>query len=228
MKEQFKAFVHDRLFVFFCIYTSLIAASAVTLSQLNYSEQRYLCQLFYVILVVSLVLWLRIVIKIYKKFFREAGSSAFEKIKNKLTAVFLKIDGKLRQLLHMKPRSAYFGGKDERKTEYNILKRYSHGESGAKAVKIKWKSLEENRQKIRFMFAKAVYDGIASGYKFKYSNTARRLKKDLAKTERQKKLFDLYEDVRYTDHGTEIDDETIEYLLTPEPEEQPAGKKRRK
>ena len=78
------------------------------------------------------------------------------------------------------------------------------------------------------MFAKAVNDGIAAGYKYKYSHTARRLKADLAKTDRSKLLFDLYEDVRYTNHMTEIEDETIEYLLEPEPEEQTPKKKRKK
>ncbi len=227
MKEEIKKIFKDRLFVLFCVFFAVCAGCTVAVSLINYSEHRYISQAFFAVFGVSLFFLIRTIIKIYKKFFKE-NPALLDSIKKKIAAFFYKIDDAVRKILHMRPRSAYFGGKDEKRSEYGVFKKREYG--GAKTVKrvIKWKSLEENRAKIRFMFAKAVNDGIAAGYKYKYSHTARRLKADLAKTDRSKLLFDLYEDVRYTNHMTEIEDETIEYLLTPDPVEDDQKKKRRK
>ena len=227
IKEEIKAIFKDRLFLLFCLFFSVCAGCAVAEVLINYSEHRYLCQAIFAVFGVSFFFLIRTIIKIYKKFFKE-NPALLEAIKSRIAAFFYKIDDAVRRILHMRPRTAYFGGKDEKKSGYGIFKKYEQG--GGKTVKraIKWKSLEENRAKIRFMFAKAVNDGIAAGYKYKYSHTARRLKADLAKTDRAKLLFDLYEDVRYTNHMTEIEDETIEYLLEPEPVGTEQKKKRRR
>ena len=227
MKEEIKAIFKDRLFVMFCVFFAVCAGCAAAVAMINYSEHRYLCQAIFVVFGVSFFLMIRALVKIYRKFFKE-NPALLDAIKKKIAAFFYKIDDAVRRVLHMRPRSAYFGGADEKKSGYGVFKKY--GQTGTKTVKrvIRWKSLDENRAKIRFMFAQAVNDAISSGYKYKYSHTARRLKADLAKTDRAKLLFDLYEDVRYTDHMPEIEDETIEYLLEPEPVETEQKKKRRK
>lgn len=227
IKEEIKAIFKDRLFLLACIFFAVCVGCAVAVAMINYSEHRYLCQAIFAVFGVSFFFLVRTIIKIYKKFFKE-NPALLDAVKKKISALFYKIDDAVRRFLHMRPRSAYFGGKDEKKSGYSLFKKYE--QAGTKTVKraIRWKSLEENREKIRFMFAQAVNDGIAAGYKYKYSHTARRLKADLAKTDRAKLLFDLYEDVRYTDHMPEIEDETIEYLLEPEPAETEQKKKRRR
>lgn len=228
MKEEIKAVFKSRLFVLLCVFFAVCVGCAVAVAMINYSEHRYLCQAIFVLFGVSFFLLIRTIIKIFRKFFKE-NPALLDSVKKRISAFFRKIDDAVRRLLHMKPRSAYFGGEDEKKTGHGIGKK--RGENGpGRTVKrvIKWRSLDENRAKIRFMFAQAVNDAISSGYKYRYSHTARRLKADLAKTDRAKLLFDLYEDVRYTDHMPEIEDETIEYLLQPDPVEGEKKKKRRK
>ena len=211
-----------------CVFFAVCVGCAVAVALINYSEHRYLSQAIFAVFGVSFFFMIRTIIKIYKKFFKE-NPALLDAIKKKVAAFFNKIDDAVRKFLHMKPRSAYFGGKDEKKSGYGFMKKYGKPDEGKTAKRvIKWRSIEENRLKIRFMFAKAVNDGIAAGYKYKYSATARRLKADLAKTDRSKLLFDLYEDVRYTNHATEIEDETIEYLLEPEPVETEQKKKKRR
>ena len=211
----------------FCVYLLIAAGAAVAVAIISYSKHPYLCQALFVVFGAAFFLAIRTLIKIYRKFLKE-NPALLKAIKDKIAAFFSKIDEVIRRVFHMKPRSVYFGGKDEKKAGFSLFKKGEDGQVRTVKRVIKWKSLEENRAKIRFMFAKAVNDGIASGYKFKYSHTARMLKADLAKTERKELLFDLYEDVRYTNHMTEIEDETIEYLLEPEPEEQTPNKKRKR
>ncbi len=227
MKEELKAIFKSGLFITFCVYLFISIAAAVAVGIIKYSKHPYLCQAIFVVFAAAFFLTIKTLIKIYRKFFKE-NPALTKAIREKIAAFFAKIDEVIRRVLHLKPRSAYFGGKDEKKAGFSLFKKDEAEQKRTVKHVIKWKSLEENRAKIRFMFAKAVNDGIASGYKYKYSHTARRLKADLAKTDRAKLLFDLYEDVRYTDHLPEIEDETIEYLLTPDPVETEQKKKRRK
>ena len=211
MKEKFRKAIRDTLFIRLCVLLVLMIALAVA-AILMYGKPAFAIVLpfIYVIYAIILFFFLKTLIKLYLKYFREKKERKESKFKKKLKQFFRSADEKLRRFFNIKPRRAFFGGDD---TEYSEkeLRRAGRREKGADR-RIKWSDLRENREKIRYLFAARVSEGITDGASIYPSDTARQIEKKISKTERDDTLFSLYESVRYTDKNEPIDDGTISYL----------------
>lgn len=211
MKEKFRKALRDPLFIRLCVLLVLMIALAVA-AVLMYGKPAFAIVLpfIYVVYAIILFFFLKTLIKLYLKYFREKKERKESKLRKKLRQFFQSADEKIRRFFNIKPRSAFFGGVD---TEYSEkeLRRAGKREKGADR-RVKWSDLRENQQKIRYLFAARVSEGISDGATVYSSDTARQIKKKISKTERDETLFSLYESVRYTNKNEPIDDGTVSYL----------------
>lgn len=226
-KDNFRKFKKDPLFYVVLISGAVALALAVSSAFVDYETKRYTVHALWVGGFAALIVCVIALVKAYKKYFREDGKRFKTKLGEKIVNFFAFVEDAIRKALHLAPRIAYFGGVDERVKLYTAPGAKPDAKGLKKDVRIKWKNLEENRLKIRFLYAGFVGGHINSGYKFKYSKTARQIGAELCNGERDELLFELYEDIRYTDHETEISDETIEYLTKKEDTEKSKKKKRK-
>ncbi len=105
--------------------------------------------------------------------------------------------------------------KDERSfifdiDEINIFKKRSAFKSSAK-----WKDLDENSEKIRFIYIKYIIKKIKGGYKFSSKLTPCEIRTDLNVEAEQPdfRLFDLYNGARYSGGSVHISDEQVQSAL---------------
>lgn len=211
MKEKLRKTVRDPLFIRLCVLLVLMIALAVA-AVLMYGKPAFAIVLpfIYVVYAIILFFFLKTLIKLYLKYFREKKERKESKLRKKLRQFFQSADEKIRRFFNIKPRSAFFGGID---TEYSEkeLRRAGKREKGADR-RVKWSDLRENQQKIRYLFAARMSEGISDGATVYSSDTARQIEKKISKTERDETLFSLYESVRYTNKNEPIDDGTVSYL----------------
>lgn len=226
-RENFKKFRRDPIFYVSLVTSGITVALAIASVFVDYETKRYTVHALWVGGFAALIVTVWLLVKAYKKYFKEDGVRLKGKIAEKILNFFIFIEDNIRRILHLSPRVAYFGGHDERVKLYTVPDTRPKARGMGKDTKVKWKNIEENRMKIRYLYAQLLGKAIGNGYKFKYSSTARQIKKDLSNTERTELLFELYEDIRYTDHGTEVEDETVEYLLQKDETESKEKKKRR-
>lgn len=223
MKEKTKNILRDPRFIRLCVFLALLIAFAVAAIIIHGKPQLvYVLQGIYVVYAVILFFFIKTLVQLYIKYFRQKKAKRESRIKKKLKAIFNSADEKLRKFFNLKPRNAFFGGDD---TEYSAQSA-SGGRKREKASdrRIKWGDLNENKQKIRYLFAARVSEGIADGADISSSDTARQIEKKISKTERDKVLFSLYESIRYTNRNEIIDDGTVSYLS----EKQTAQRKKKK
>lgn len=211
MKDKLKKAVRDPLFIRLCVLFAvmiILAVAAAIMSGKPAFARVLPC--IYVFYAVILFFFIKTLIKLYVKYFREKRTKKESKLKKKIKAFFRSADEKLRSFFNIKPRSAFFGGDD---TEYSEkeLRRAGRREKGADR-RVKWSDLRQNSDKIRYLFAARVSEGISDGADVYASDTARQIEKKISRTERDEMLFSLYESVRYTDKNEPISDGTIVYL----------------
>lgn len=211
MKEKFRKAVSDPLFIRLCVLLTVMIALAVA-AILMYGKPAFAIVLpfIYVIYAVILFFFLKTLIKLYLKYFREKKERKESKLRKKLRQFIHSADEKIRRFFNIKPRSVFFGGDD---TEYSEkeLRRAGRREKGADR-RVKWSDLRQNSDKIRYLFAARVSEGISDGADVYASDTARQIEKKISRTERDEMLFSLYESVRYTDKNEPISDGTVSYL----------------
>ncbi len=222
MRQKLKAAVKDPLFLQLCLYAvAMLALAVIVIVSYGIPRLFQLIIVVYIIYAIILFYFIKTLVKLYLKYFREKKERKESHIRKKLRDIWRALDSKVRQILNLKPRDLYFGGED---TEYDmaadsgVSKDRKTGES-----KIKWSSLRENREKVRYLYAARVGAGISDGAYITSSDTARQVGEKLSENERDELLFELYEDVRYTDHNRKIDDGEISYLC-----EKETAKKRKK
>ena len=211
MREKLKKAVKDPLFIQLCLYYVAMSALAVMTILMHGKPQfSYFIQFSYVAYAMLLFFFIKALVKLWLKYFREKKQHKESKFRKKLRAAWRAVDEKIRRIFNLKPRGMFFGGED---TEYDLT-----DEGGAErerkdgAARIKWSALRENRDKVRYLYAARVGAGISDGAYIAASDTARQVGEKLTKNERDGLLFELYEDVRYTDHERKIDDGEISYL----------------
>ena len=211
MKEKTKKILRDPLFIRLCVLLAVMIALAVA-AVLMYGKPAFAIVLpfIYVIYAIILFFFLKTLIKLYIKHFRKKKNKKESRLKKKLKAFFKKADEKIRNFFNLKPRRAFFGGDDTEYTEKSGY-RTRRREKGAD-TRVKWSDLKDNGDKVRFLFAARVSEGISDGADVYLSDTARQIEKKISKTERDEMLFSLYESVRYTDKNEPIDDGTVAYL----------------
>ena len=101
-------------------------------------------------------------------------------------------------------KSFVFGEEDEENTRRK--RRLAKASS-------KWRDMEENAEKIRFLYIKYIFKVIKGGYKFRPVLTPNEVKADLDFDEDapDKELFDLYYGARYSGGSVYRTDEQVEF-----------------
>ena len=117
MKEKFRKAVSDPLFIRLCVLLTVMIALAVA-AIIMYGKPAFAIVLpfIYVIYAVILFFFLKTLIKLYLKYFREKKERKESKLRKKLRQFIHSADEKIRRFFNIKPRSVFFGGDD---TEYS-------------------------------------------------------------------------------------------------------------
>ena len=211
MKEKTGKIIRDPLFIRACVlFAVMIALAAAAVILYGKPAFTVIVPFIYVIYAIILFFFLKTLIKLYLKYFRKKKDKKESKLKKKLKAFFKNADKKIRSFFNLKPRRAFFGGDDTEYTEKGVY-RGRRRKKGAD-TRVKWSDLKDNGEKVRFLFAARVSEGISEGADVYASDTARQIEKKISKTERDEKLFSLYESVRYTNKNEPISDGTVSYL----------------
>ena len=176
----------------------------------DYSELRYLRQAFFVLMLISAIIFLICLWKLFPKkllinygriFMNALGiSGAIEKIYKKLHEIF-----------GLPDRASLRGSKDKKSFIVdNPLKRILKKRTDADKTKLKWKDLETNQAKIRYIYAMYIRKSIKEGFHFDASKTPDELSNKLTLNDESKKLFGIYVGARYSDGSFEIDDNDVD------------------
>lgn len=212
MKEKFRKMIRDTLFVRLCVLLFVMIALAVT-AAVMYGKPAFAVVLPFIYVIYALILFffVKTLIKLYLKYFRQKKAKKESRLRKKIKSFFRSADEKIRKFLNLKPRGAFFGGDDTEYSEKDGFYYKRKREKGADR-RIKWNDLRENREKIRYLFAARVNEGMSDGADVYASDTARQIEKKIGKDDRDELLFSLYESVRYTDKNEPVDDGTVSYL----------------
>jgi len=175
---------------------------------------RYVQQATYIITVILGVIALSSLRKLIPKTLRRAIFDKFLYAMRKAASGLAKISKKLfsffgfnfeRYKKRKDERSFIFGEDDED----GKRKRHSIKSSS------KWKDMQENAERIRFLYIKYIVKLIKGGYKFDTAFTPNEVRTDLDITEEQEEneLFDLYNGARYSGGSVFISDGQVETMM---------------
>ena len=211
MKEKFRKILKDPLFYKACAMLAAMGGAAVIQATIHGRlRYPYFEQGIYVLYFILLIFFVRFTVKLYLKYFREKKEKKKNRLIEKIRLFFKAADEKLRVLFNMKPRGAFFGGED---TEYKAEAEAGEKRAGQDGeARIRWSRLRKNQDRIRFLYAARIDRGIEEGADITPSDTARQAERKLSCDERDRLLFELYENVRYSDKIKPIDDGTVTYL----------------
>lgn len=203
--KKFKQIIKDPAFIRAAVY-ALICVILTYLLTLD-SIGKYPKQFMYVFGLISLILFLRSVLKLLKKHRKNDRQPIFAKLSSKISPFF----ARLAERLGIKKSKYLYGGEDEIIYGYDPM-REEKEEKRKKTRALKWKNIEDNETKIRFLYVRYTTLAQANGYTFKVSHTPRTVKSLTSKTEVSDTLFDLYEGVRYAPTHPVIKDEDVERI----------------
>ena len=117
MKEKFRKAIRDPLFIRFCLLLLTMIALAVTAIILfGKPAYSYVLQGIYVVYAVVLFFFVKTLIQLYLKYFRQKKERKESRLRKKIRSFFRAADEKIRRFFNLKPRGAFFGGDD---TEYS-------------------------------------------------------------------------------------------------------------
>ena len=181
---------------------------------LKYEWVRYVQQLTYIIsgvLGVIAVMSLRRLIPrtlrraIFDKFLYAVrkAASGFAGISKRLLSIFgIKFD----RYKKRKDEKSFIFGEDD-----GDVRRKRHSIKS----KTKWRDMNENSEKIRFLYIRYIVNLIKGGYKFDKALTPNEVRTDLSLAEDQdeNQLFDLYNGARYSGGSIFITDEQVENAI---------------
>jgi hypothetical protein len=174
---------------------------------------RYIQQGTYVFAAILAVIAILSLRKLLPKTLRRAVLDKFLYAMKKMASNISGISKKILSFLGFKfdrfkrgrdEKSFIFGEDDE---ETRKKKRHSVKASS------KWKDMEDNAEKIRFLYIKYIVKVIKGGYKFRTALTPNEVKDDLDFDDGQpdKELFDLYYGARYSGGSVYITDEQVAF-----------------
>lgn len=206
MKDnKFKQIIRDKLFIrsCICVLICIILTCLLSLSFIGKYEKQFI----YVFGAITLFAFFRSVSKLLRKYSQEKDERFIGKISSKLSSFFTRLSEKFGI-----GKSKYlYGGDDEIIYGYNF-KNEDKKEKQKKKKPIKWKNLEDNETKIRFLYVRYITAAMSFGYTFKTHHTPRTVKSLTSKNDVSDALFDLYESVRYSHVHPIINDADIEKL----------------
>lgn len=171
-------------------------------------QWRYWQQFAYIVAAILLFVALALLRKYLKIKYSVRVQRFLLKMIARFRSAVRKIVDKICKKLGIKRRQFYRGAGD---TASFIFSR-DNNPAGAKRVfshRPKWRDMETNAMKVRFLYLRYIVRQIKRGFGFRNSDTARQIGEKLA-NEDNVMLFTLYESVRYANF-TGVTDEEVEY-----------------
>lgn len=175
---------------------------------------RYIQQATYITTVVLAVIALLALKKLIPKSLRRAIFDKFLYALRKVASGIAKISKKLFSFFGIR-----FDRYKKRKDERSFIFGEEDEESKRKRHSIKstskWRDMQENSERIRFLYIKYIVKIIKGGYKYDNALTPNEVREDLEITEEhdENELFDLYNGARYSGGSVFISDEQVESVM---------------
>lgn len=120
-----------------------------------------------------------------------------------------KIAEKLRKIFGLHDRQRV-RGKDEKSFIFDLENSGLFRRFQSVKNQLRWRDLQTNAEKIRYLYIKFVVKLIKGGFKYKPVMTPAEMKKELNLTDEPEKLFNLYIGARYSGGAIDITDEDVE------------------
>ncbi len=178
---------------------------------LNNPNLRYPYQLVCIVMTICLLLLALSLRKLIPKTVSNELKMRFNRfVERYIKSPLDKIAKQLRKIFGI-PEKQRVSGKDEKSFIFdlentNLFRRFLSLKN-----QLKWKDLETNAEKIRFLYIKYVIKLIKTGYKYRPVTTVEDLKKAFSADADQEKLCNLYTGARYSGGSYEISDEDVEF-----------------
>ena len=184
----------------------LFLSAVMYYTNLNLPEEnKYWKQFFSIIAAIFIFLTLRNLMKYMKNEYGDKIKKAVEKMWQRIGDFTKRLKEKIKKRLGIKGRNIYYGARNKRSF---IFPNETRTKRTSREKAMRWRDMDTNEKKIRYLFAMFIVRRIKSGYNYRHSYTARRVKNDLANEETEI-LFDLYEVAKYTPNP-KISDEEVE------------------
>ena len=176
---------------------------------LNNPALRYPYQLVCLIMGISIILFLFSLRKLLPKTLRESIKMRFNRLVERLRAPLKKLSQQLRKIFGL-PEKQRVSGSDEKSFIFDLENTGLYRKFMSMKNQLRWKDLETNAEKIRFLYIKFVIKLIKGGYRYRSVTTVEELKKELALADESEKLCQLYSGARYSGGIMNITDEDVE------------------
>ena len=157
-------------------------------------ENKYWKQFFAIIAAIFVFLTMRNLTRYMKNEYGEKIRKAVERMWQRFSDFTKRIKEKIKRRLGIKGRNIYYGARNKRSF---IFPNETRGKRASRDKAMRWRDMDTNEKKIRYLFAMFIVRRIKSGYNYRHSYTARRVINDLANDENAL-LFDLYEVAKYS------------------------------
>ncbi|MCQ2353743.1 MAG: hypothetical protein MJ102_01415 [Clostridia bacterium] len=189
------------IYIYFLVYSALTFTTSVG----NYPIQ--ICS--FAGAAVCLVLLRRSLKLMFDRETRKKVSAVWEKVKKAAGKIFSGISKRAKKVLGLdRIRSRGIDEKDfifrERRDRRHSSRRLRNP--------MRWSELEDNSERVRFIFIDYMLKNIRAGYRLKPSSTPDEISRQLAHEDDEKLLFDSYRAARYSGGREAVYDETVRIL----------------
>ena len=173
---------------------------------------RYIQQLTYIIMAICAFVAVLSLRKLIPKSLKRAIFSKIFKAVKKVTKSIKRISTKVLRAMGIKPKK-----KKKLRDEKSFIFGDADGRVRQKKVKsnLKWRELEDNAERVRFVYVKYIAKVIKDGYKYFPFNTPREVRDGLNIEDYtlDYQLFELYNGARYSGGSVPISDAQLENAL---------------
>ena len=174
-------------------------------------ENRYYIQLFGVFIAVSAVYCILNLRKAIPKTVRESVFKGLRWVFKKVSGGFNKVAKQLRKLLGIPEPVKKVKGRDERSFVFDIEDEDLNRRYMSRTNTLRWRDLESNADKVRFLYIKFIVRMKRRGYKYSSISTPDELGKLWKlKEEEGSFMFPLYTVARYSGGRAPVSDEDVE------------------
>lgn len=180
----------------------------VTVSE-NYAEIRYYKQLFVILFVISLLLFLIILKKILPKHIISEMAMKLLKVL-KIKEIVQTVTGTFRRIFGLPDRRTLRGGHDQKSFILsNPFKKRAARRASSPELQ-RWKELSSNSERIRYIYIKYMQKAVKTGFHFDGSKTPDEISHSIKASDEQSALFSLYNGARYSGGSYVIHNSDVE------------------
>lgn len=152
-----------------------------------------------------------------KKLRRKRKKSFLKRLVNRLRDLgryFRTVTKKVAAKLGIRRNLVYIRGKDKIEFAFGEIRRSrAQEEKKRKPAMSKWKDLQNNRERVRFIYIVFLKKCIKRGFRFDRTMTPADIAERVAETPGQRRIFACYNDARYGDARAQVPDGVVKELL---------------